>query len=201
MRKTGKIVSWKTDRGFGFIAPSDGDRQLFVHVNALDRALLPPSVGAEVSYVVSADSKGRARAEDVELIRNGIHLGPAFWSFLAASLFLTAVAAICVLGIFPLVILWLYLGASILTFVVYALDKSAAEAGRWRTKEDTLHLLALVGGWPGALFAQQLLRHKSSKRSFRMVYWITVAINLSSLGYLASDEGRWILEIFGKMEI
>jgi hypothetical protein len=49
--------------------------------------------------------------------------------------------------------------------------------------------------------AEQLLRHKSSKRSFRMVYWIAVAINLSSLGYLASDEGRWILEMVGKMEI
>jgi len=74
----------------------------------------------------------------------------------------------------------LYLVASVLTFAVYALDKSAAQADRWRTRESTLHALALMGGWPGALFAQELLRHKSRKRSFQRVFWLTVLINCSA---------------------
>jgi uncharacterized membrane protein YsdA (DUF1294 family) len=62
-------------------------------------------------------------------------------------------------------------------FFAYAFDKAAARAGRWRTAEATLLLLGLVGGWPGALLAQQLLRHKSSKAPFRAAFWVTVALN------------------------
>ena len=59
---------------------------------------------------------------------------------------------------------------NLLTFVTYAMDKSAAKSGRWRTPEKHLHLLSLAGGWPGAWCAQQWLRHKSSKRAYRVVF-------------------------------
>lgn len=75
------------------------------------------------------------------------------------------------------VVLGLYGVASVATFVAYARDKAAATKGRRRTKETTLHLLSLVGGWPGALVAQAALRHKTQKREFRTVFWITVAVN------------------------
>ena len=75
----------------------------------------------------------------------------------------------------------IYLAVSLFTFIVYALDKSAAKAGRWRTPEKTLHILALIGGWPGALLAQQKLRHKSQKQPFRIIFWFTVAMNLAVL--------------------
>lgn len=83
----------------------------------------------------------------------------------------------------PVGIAGMYLTLSLLTFIAYAIDKSAAKRNKWRTKESTLHLLALMGGWPGALFAQNLLRHKSVKASFRNVFWITVVANLAVLGY------------------
>ncbi|MDR2332736.1 MAG: DUF1294 domain-containing protein [Burkholderiaceae bacterium] len=73
---------------------------------------------------------------------------------------------------------------NLITFLVYRHDKKAAETGRWRISERTLHLLSLAGGWPAAWFAQQALRHKSSKREFRVVYWITVIGNLVLLGIL-----------------
>jgi uncharacterized membrane protein YsdA (DUF1294 family) len=82
-------------------------------------------------------------------------------------------------------LLLLYFGASGITFLVYALDKSAARRDRWRTRESTLHLLSLIGGWPGALAAQQLLRHKSAKPSFQAVFWLTVAVNVAVVGWLA----------------
>lgn len=66
------------------------------------------------------------------------------------------------------------------TFYAYWKDKYAAQRRRWRTQEDTLHLLSLLGGWPGAWAAQQVLRHKSRKTRFRITYWGTVALN--SLG-------------------
>lgn len=76
-----------------------------------------------------------------------------------------------------------YLVLSAVAFVAYAIDKSAARRGARRTPESTLHLLALLGGWPGALLAQQFLRHKSTKASFRAVFWATVVINV--IGFVA----------------
>ena len=74
------------------------------------------------------------------------------------------------------------------------MDKSAARSGGWRTQESTLHGLSLIGGWPGALIAQQVLRHKSRKEEFRFVFWLTVVINVCVLGWLFTDSGRAVLE-------
>jgi uncharacterized membrane protein YsdA (DUF1294 family) len=63
-------------------------------------------------------------------------------------------------------------------FAVYAVDKSAAAAGRWRISENTLLLLGVLGGWPGAIVAQQTLRHKTQKANFRSAFWGTVVVNL-----------------------
>lgn len=69
-------------------------------------------------------------------------------------------------------------GVSIICFVAYAIDKSAARSGGWRTAERTLLVLGLAGGWPGAILAQQLLRHKTNKPSFRSAFWGTVVLNV-----------------------
>ena len=78
----------------------------------------------------------------------------------------------------PLWVPAVYLVVSAVTAVVYAVDKRAARAGRHRVSENALHLLALAGGWPGAVIAQQGLRHKTAKRSFRRVFWATVVANV-----------------------
>lgn len=71
-----------------------------------------------------------------------------------------------------------YMAMSLATFIVYFLDKRAARLGQWRVKEVTLHGLALLCGWPGALLAQHLLRHKSAKPGFRRLFWLSVALNI-----------------------
>ena len=82
-------------------------------------------------------------------------------------------------------VLVLYFVASIVAFAVYAWDKSAARRGKWRTAESSLHLMGLLFGWPGALAAQRLLRHKSSKKEFLFVFWLTVFLNIAAVVYLA----------------
>lgn len=94
-------------------------------------------------------------------------------------------------GRLPLLVLPAALLLNLVTFFVYWLDKYAAQQGRWRTAENTLHLFSLLGGWPGAWFAQQLLRHKSSKASFRASYWASVAVHFI---VLASWMGRESLQ-------
>jgi uncharacterized membrane protein YsdA (DUF1294 family) len=84
---------------------------------------------------------------------------------------------------------WWVLPASALlnlaTFFAYWQDKHAAQNGRWRIAEQTLHLWSLAGGWGGAWLAQEVLRHKSAKESFRAVYWVTV------VGHCAAAVGGW----------
>ena len=79
----------------------------------------------------------------------------------------------------PKWILHSYLSMSLLTFIIYWLDKKKAKQGKWRTPEKTLHFLALLCGWPGALTAQSELRHKSAKASFLIIFWCSCVMNLA----------------------
>ena len=74
-----------------------------------------------------------------------------------------------------------------MAFAAYAIDKSAAKGGRRRIPENSLHLLALAGGWPGAFVAQRLLRHKTRKVSFQVVFWLTVVANGGALWWWLSE--------------
>ena len=79
---------------------------------------------------------------------------------------------------------------SILSFGAYAVDKSAAVAGRRRTRERTLLALGLLGGWPGAILAQQIFRHKIRKRQFMVSFAGTVVANIGALAVLVSPLGE-----------
>jgi uncharacterized membrane protein YsdA (DUF1294 family) len=104
-----------------------------------------------------------------------------------AGLFLVFVAAAVFTKKLPFAILTLYVIASTVAFIAYARDKSAARNDEWRTPESTLLLFGIIGGWPGALAAQTLLRHKSKKRSFIVSFWATVVANCIALGWLLSS--------------
>ena len=98
-----------------------------------------------------------------------------------------ACAAILVLsvtvlsGLLPVMVLLGVVALSVITYLVYWWDKSSARKGSWRTPETTLHLLSLCGGWPGALIAQQVLRHKTQKQPFRLILWLTVLVSTGVL--------------------
>ena len=188
MRFNGTLTTWNDDRGFGFIEPTQGGQALFVHVKAFDDRATRPQVGQVVSFEVELSAEGKKRAKRVQAVRVARlarprrHTNaPAQWG--TASLF--AIPAFALLYLAVTLIWWvphwvaaLYLAASVLCFVAYAADKSAAVAGRWRVAESTLIFLGLVGGWPGAIVAQQVLRHKSSKAEFRAAFWGSVVLNV-----------------------
>jgi uncharacterized membrane protein YsdA (DUF1294 family) len=75
-----------------------------------------------------------------------------------------------------------YTVMSAVTFIAFWLDKRAASRNAWRTPEATLHALEALGGWPGALFAQKFLRHKSSKLSYRITLWAIIALHAFAWG-------------------
>ncbi|MHC4447402.1 MAG: DUF1294 domain-containing protein [Planctomycetota bacterium] len=69
-------------------------------------------------------------------------------------------------------ILLVYAVASVAAFAAYGLDKRAAVRNRWRIPESSLHLLELLGGFPGALVGQQVFRHKRAKARYMIVFWL-----------------------------
>ncbi len=197
MRIKGKITSWKDEKGFGFITPNDGGKQIFVHIKAFNTRKNTPTVNQVVTYTVSTDKQGRPCAEQVtragELLSKNTQKKSNTLVFIIPLLFIVFVGVSAFTNKVELLLLPFYLAVSLFTFILYAIDKSAAQNGSWRTQETTLHLFALVGGWPGAMIAQQSLRHKSKKQSFRAVFWVTVILNFGLFIWFHTPEGGTIL--------
>jgi len=198
MRTKGKITSWNDERGFGFITPIAGGKQVFIHIKAFSNRNQRPEINQLVTYALSSDKQGRPCAIKAtlagDLLSEKNKRKKDSLSIVAAASFLAIVGVSVLKARIPPLILALYLVASLLTFIMYALDKSAAKKGAWRTQESTLHLMSLAGGWPGALIAQQKLRHKSKKQSFRLVFWLTVFLNCSAFFWLFTPTGAATLQ-------
>lgn len=197
MRTQGKITYWNDEKGYGFITPDTKADRVFVHIRAFGPRVERPNLDEKVSYSLSSDKQGRPCA--VKVTRAGEKAprkkqrSKYSGQVLIALVFLSVVGLSVVVLDIPEQVLWFYLVVSLITFVVYAIDKSAARRDAWRTKENTLHLLALFGGWPGALIAQQTLRHKSSKKSFRVMFWMTVVLNCGVFVWVCTPDGAAML--------
>ena len=195
----GIITTWNDEKGFGFITPKSGGTSVFIHINDFSRRHKRPIQGLSVIYSLSKDSRGRLCATNVYPEKGHKEVTKAdkqkVLSVLISGVFIGTIIGLIFLNKFPLIILGFYVAISALTFGLYAADKWAAQTGQWRTTESTLHLFSLLGGWPGATIAQSHLRHKSKKISFRVVYWFTVLLNCSILGWLLTPEGEHVLKI------
>ena len=192
------MSSWNDDRGFGFVSQLGTGSRVFVHISAFPAGSARPLVGDTLSFgIESSDGKDRATAvtssRPVRFVAGGTprssagrtppraprpKAAPALPSYLILAAFVALYLGVWSEWRLPVWVHALYLGASMITFLVYAVDKRAAGTSRRRVPENTLHLLELAGGWPGAIVAQQTLRHKTAKRSFRIAFWTTVAVNV-----------------------
>jgi len=105
-------------------------------------------------------------------------------SLLIAAAVGGAVSVLYLQGYVPLLLPLAYGVMSLVTFLMYAVDKGAAESGNRRVPEGRLHLFELLCGWPGALVGQQFFRHKTRKTSFQVAFWFNVILNLAVLGWL-----------------
>ncbi|MGH8142821.1 MAG: DUF1294 domain-containing protein [Steroidobacteraceae bacterium] len=200
VRWKGKITNWNPERGFGFVTPAGGGERVFLHITAISDRRRPLADGDMVTYELAFDKKMRRRAISVRRaapIRTESYATKTSTSssvsLVVAALFVLIVVARTLAGPLPLAVMAAYAVISVLTFLVYWLDKSAARHGRWRTKESSLLLLGLVGGWPGAVVAQTVLRHKTRKKSFQVAFWGTVVMNSVAFGWLLTHRGSEFL--------
>jgi len=195
MRIEGLVKSWNDERGFGFIEPIQGGQEIFVHVKAFRPRMGRPQIGQHVSFEVERIQNGKKRAKNVELVRSSqvaarrrsnsaADCGTATLFTIPAFAILYALVAF--LWRVPHLVGSAYVVLSIVCFGLYAADKAAANSGSWRTPESTLLFVGLLGGWPGGMVAQQFLRHKSVKASFRSAFWGSVAVNVCVFVVLSS---------------
>ncbi|MBU1054063.1 MAG: cold shock and DUF1294 domain-containing protein [Proteobacteria bacterium] len=201
MRYQGKITVWKDDKGFGFVTMNATGEKAFVHIKAFSRRSRRPVEGDRITYEQIMDEKHRLRAENIRFVGDqastnsskSISIGSVF-----AALFCLFLLLASLIGWLSFVVIGYYIVASTIAFFAYAVDKSAAQNNRWRTKESTLHFLSMLGGWPGAFLAQTKLRHKSKKEKFRTEFWITVVLNCCLLGWFLTKSGSdFIKSIIG----
>ena len=190
MRLAGRVTDWDDDRGFGFVAPNGGGDRAFVHINEFQRGSRRPIDGDLISYRAVRDTKGRLQAREIR--HAGQRIQPQRQpsrlprAAIGAAALLGLIGATA-LGLVPPVLTGAYFVLSVVSYAMYALDKDAAGRDARRTPENSLHLADLLGGWPGALIAQQQFRHKTIKQPFQVVFWITVILNIAGAWWLLSS--------------
>ncbi|WP_227679277.1 DUF1294 domain-containing protein [Psychrobacter sp. Pi2-1] len=208
-KQQGTVKKWQDDKGFGFIETEAGD-SIFFHVSEF-RAQRRPNVGEQVVFSIGQDDQGRRRAKQVQELgfvqqkmaqknkqirqRNAkrsaqaeFEAGQKKRSFLGLA-FYGVLALLSATGKLSWLVVGWYAALGLITYIMYAKDKAAAQSGDWRTPESTLHVLSALGGWVGALLAQTYLRHKSQKPEFRVTYYLTVIVNMAGLLFLLAGGG------------
>lgn len=189
MRHRGVFKSWNDEKGFGFVEAADGSADVFVHISAFSNRAIRPTAGAPVGYELGKEEDGRVRASKAWLefgkVRGGTKRNWRPW--IATFVAMDFIAALGVAAGFDLIhraIPIAYATLSAATFAAFAWDKWRAPRNQERVAEGTLHLLEMLGGWPGGLAAQQWLRHKNRKRSYQIRFWIIVSCHIGLWAWL-----------------
>lgn len=181
----GTIVKWNENKGFGFIKPQSNGKDVFVHISNYGKSSKKPYEGLLVSYFVSSDDNGRTAAYGVHPVKGHLNNGHQPWQQISAIILnvilLSTLYFLYSSELISFYIPFFYMIVNAVTLGLYSLDKSAAQNDTWRTSEDILHVFSLLGGWGAAALAQSFFRHKSKKRSFRNIYWMTVILNCIAL--------------------
>ncbi|MGB0991166.1 MAG: DUF1294 domain-containing protein [Akkermansiaceae bacterium] len=179
-----KILEWNHDKGFGFLLHQRS--KLFLHHRDFAEHHKRPCKGDKIRYKIGSDSKGRRCAVEAVHVNDGGRITLFTW----LTLMLLVAAPALAWSHFILVkkpqwtfLFPVFFVINLITYFTYKKDKALARAKMWRTSEATLHFLELIGGWPTALLSQRQFRHKCSKGSFQITYWMIIILHQ----YLAVD--------------
>lgn len=200
----GTIAKFDNERKFGFIQFDNKNRQIFFHVSRF-KAGRNPNIGEQVLFDIGQDKQGRPVAINIQEAqfvaqkqqerkqkqqaykayqeRQEQKHGQLNLLCGVSVVYLLILAIVLLMSGLSLKLLGVYFIMGIVSFFIYYQDKVKAQNNQWRIPENTLHTIDVLGGWIGATFAHKLLNHKATKADFRVVFYITVALNI--IGFLA----------------
>lgn len=186
MTSRGRIVEWSQERGFGFL--ESGGQRIFLHWRDFKERHKRPEVGDVVLFTLGNDRQGRTCATEAVHVNDGGSIRAIDLLVLALMLSLpvAAVWRVATERAFGAAMLWGLL-VSAATYLVYAVDKGSARVHVWRVKESHLHLMELLGGWPGAFLAQRNFRHKATKAKFQIYFILIVGLHEVLAIYVLND--------------
>jgi uncharacterized membrane protein YsdA (DUF1294 family)/cold shock CspA family protein len=188
---TGRLIEWRDGKGFGFVRPDTGGKDFFVHISAFGKGLKRRPRTGDIIHFSAADNDRENAAKrriaqayiegvDYKPRRIGSAMGYTPIEILFNRILISLPLALSLYLIWeranpiPLVS---YIFMSALTVLCYAADKKHAMIDSWRIPEPYLHLLELMGGWPGGLLAQNQFRHKVKKPAYQWIFWSIVVFH------------------------
>lgn len=196
---SGEITSWDDAKGYGFIRYGSDAQTVFFHISGFHYATTRPKIGQSVSFYCKPTVKEeRQKAAKVVLRGDETFLYDDFPSdynrprlysanmpkFLINSLI--AIAFIVCVASVSKILAGAYFAVSVVSYLMYKFDKQIAQTTKKKSQEyqsripeKNLHILDVLGGWPGALVSRAVYKHKTSKISFIRIFWLTVAINIA----------------------
>ena len=184
----GRVSQWDTAKGLGFVQPDGGGERLLLRRADLQGRLRTrePQVGEPLRFCVSQDQRRALQVHSTApppapvaaAPRAG---GPNSNRLLVIPVFALLLGALHWEHPLPRAVPTLYSALSMALVLVYGMDKWAARRGAARVAPWSLHVVAVMGGWPGALIGQQLFRHKTTEPLFLRITWAMAALNIALL--------------------
>ncbi len=189
IKLTARIVAWEVGRGQGHL--SFEKHRIPLHRDDFTILHKQPEVGDVVEFRLGRNERGQIFAQEAEHHNDGGRIRVRHLGVLAVLLAAPGWA------LYQLIdrndwrlVVGCAAGMSTIGFLVYWLDKLRARHGEWRVAESTLHLVAALGGWPGAYLAQKHFRHKASKIRFLLLFWLIVTVHqFAAFDYLQDWQG------------
>ncbi|RUO49640.1 DUF1294 domain-containing protein [Pseudidiomarina donghaiensis] len=203
LRRNGTVISWNADKGYGFIQSANNQQQFFAHITAFSNRRRQPAIGDHVTFMEQRQADNKHRAIDIDYVHTKLSFALLPILTIAVA-YIAVIAYLGLLGYLPVQLWLIFTFVSVIAYVFYALDKKAALNNKRRTPEDWLQFLALMGGWPGALIAQQQFRHKTRKTSFRVVFYLAVLINIATITFYILEKDtiiQWIKSTLGAIRL
>jgi len=180
---------WNDAKGFGFIRAEQEEEDYFVHISNFKNGLTRrPMIGDEVQFR-AAETPGKKRttyalipalkeSESQPVAHFELNPRQRSWVtnvLIVIPLVLSSYLLLMAKNPIPF---FSYFMLSLLTMILYGRDKANAATRKWRVPESYLHILELMGGWPGSLIAQNDFRHKTRASSYLWILRGIIAIHL-----------------------
>ena len=191
MKYQGRIQHWDDAKGFGFVEPNGGGTRAFVHISSFLKRSRRPVNGDIIVYEMKDDGKGGQKAASVKLlkdyknVRSQHNAGKSGSKVakLVVTVYCSALVLLNLIGQLPVNVTYFCAVISAIAFACYGIDKSAAKHQRWRISESKLHILGLLGGWPGAFMLSMFLNINVASRLLCVCFGLRLHLTLSPLVY------------------